>query len=131
MSCSENADCVTNRAGQGQCVCRRGYRGDGDNCFIIPSDVSIRGYADPQQTSLNKLSPHIKMKTLSDLQPQVVHFYEVSNFGPFDVGNIIVNISWPLQTDEGDWLLYLTDVPYFKVFYFSRICTIFDSLNDL
>ena len=55
------------------------------------------------------------MKTLSDLQPQVVHFYEVSNFGPFDVGNVIVNISWPLQTDEGDWLLYLTDVPYFKV----------------
>ena len=57
------------------------------------------------------------MKTLSDLQPQVVHFYEVSNFGPFDVGNVIVNISWPLQTDEGDWLLYLTDVPYFKVFF--------------
>ena len=60
------------------------------------------------------------MKTLSDLQPQVVHFYEVSNFGPFDVGNVIVNISWPLQTDEGNWLLYLTDVPYFKVKFLKK-----------
>ena len=74
------------------------------------------------------------MQSQSDLGPEIQHFYEVSNFGPFDVGHVIVsdlqilrklklldlisfqvNISWPLQTIEGDWLLYLTDTPVIKV----------------
>ena len=42
LSCSENADCITNKLGQGQCSCRRGYRGDGINCFIIPSDGRLK-----------------------------------------------------------------------------------------
>ena len=42
LSCSEQADCVTDRGGQAQCVCRRGYRGDGQTCSIIPSDCQYQ-----------------------------------------------------------------------------------------
>ena len=32
-----------------------------------------------------------------------------------DLISFQVNISWPLQTIEGYWLLYLTDIPVIKV----------------
>ena len=71
---------------------------------------------------------------VTDLGPEILHYYEISNFGPFDVGNVIVsqsitqfgawqtlmtnvqvNVSWPLKTTDGDWLLYLTEAPVIKV----------------
>ena len=42
LSCSEQADCVTDSEGQAQCVCRRGYQGDGQTCSIIPSDCQYQ-----------------------------------------------------------------------------------------
>ena len=81
----------------------------------IISPVSVRGYADPEKTTLQKISAEKAIRTLNDMEHQIIHYYEVSNFGPFDVGNVIVNVSWPLQTEDGNWLLYMTDVPYIKV----------------
>ena len=28
---------------------------------------------------------------VTDLGPEILHYYEISNFGPFDVGNVIVS----------------------------------------
>ena len=114
LSCSENADCETDSDGQGQCVCRRGFRGDGENCFIIPSDVTLRGYGDPEQSAVKQLSGVQNPETMGDLGPEVSHYYEVSNFGPFDVGKVFINVSWPLKTKGNDWLLYLTEAPSIK-----------------
>ena len=30
---------------------------------------------------------------VTDLGPEILHYYEISNFGPFDVGNVIVSQS--------------------------------------
>eukprot|EP00092_Neocalanus_flemingeri_P000676 GFUD01000718.1.p1 GENE.GFUD01000718.1~~GFUD01000718.1.p1 ORF type:complete len:1537 (-),score=283.11 GFUD01000718.1:154-4470(-) len=113
LACSENAECVLNKFGQGQCICRTGFQGDGSQCTVIPSDVSIRGYANPDMAILDPWAA-TDVSLFSDLGPQVNHYYEVSNFGPFDVGSVIVNISWPLQSADGDWILYLVEKPFVK-----------------
>jgi len=113
LDCSGNADCVSNQFGQGQCICRIGFQGDGSQCTVIPSDVSIRGYANPEMAVLDPW-PDMDVYVFSDLGPQINHYYEISNFGPFDVGNVIVNISWPLQSADGDWILYLVETPFVK-----------------
>ena len=110
LSCSDLADCVTDRAGQAQCVCRRGYQGDGQTCAIIPSHcesqiiieiltshclslslslVKIRGYANPETAQLRS-AEETDISTIEDIGPSVVHYYEISNTGPFDVGNVFV-----------------------------------------
>ena len=33
------------------------------------------------------------LQSQSDLGPEIQHFYEISNFGPFDVGHVIVSES--------------------------------------
>ena len=114
LACSENADCVTNLDGQGRCVCRRGFKGDGDNCFIIPSDVTLRGYGDPETSEVKTIKAVNNIEAQSDLGPEVSHYYEVSNFGPFDVGKVFINVSWPLKTKDQGWLLYLTETPSIK-----------------
>ena len=53
---------------------------------------------------------------MTDLGPAVHHYYEVTNFGPYDIGNVIVNLSWPLKSSEGLDLLYLTERPFIKYF---------------
>ena len=35
-----------------------------------------------------------ELEIFSDLGPAVNHFYEISNFGPFDLGKIYVRISY-------------------------------------
>ena len=108
LSCSEHADCVTDSEGQAECVCRRGYQGDGQTCSITPSDcqyqlckiylqiiifslslVKIRGYANPETAQL-RTADDTDISTIEDIGPSVVHFYEISNTGPFDVGNVFV-----------------------------------------
>jgi len=113
LDCSENAECVMNNYGQGQCICRTGFQGDGRQCIVIPSDVSIRGYAMPDMSFLDAW-PSTYVTLFRDLGPEVTHYYEISNFGPFDVGNVIVNISWPLQNADGDWVLYMVEKPFVK-----------------
>ena len=39
--------------------------------------------------------PSTDISVFSDLGPDVTHYYEVSNFGPFDVGNVIVSLRSP------------------------------------
>ena len=53
---------------------------------------------------------------MADLGPAVHHYYEVTNFGPYDIGNVIVNLSWPLKSVDGLDLLYLTERPFIKYF---------------
>ena len=59
-------------------------------------------------------------ETLGDLGPEVAHYYEVSNFGPFDVGKVFINVSWPLKTKDHNWLLYLTEAPSIKYSSFGK-----------
>ncbi|KAL7059995.1 hypothetical protein AAHC03_09430 [Spirometra sp. Aus1] len=44
------------------------------------------------------------------LGPEVKHIFLVSNSGPSPMENIWVNLSVPVQTQEGDFLVYLLDV---------------------
>ena len=92
--------------------------------------MKIRGYANPESAELRS-ADETDISTIEDIGPSVVHYYEISNTGPFDVGNVFVRenisfsskvrpflsfaqleVSWPLQSSEGDWLLYLTETPY-------------------
>ena len=50
----------------------------------------------------------------------MAHYYEVSNFGPFDVGKVFINVSWPLKTKDHNWLLYLTEAPSIKYSSFGK-----------
>ena len=94
-----------NNLGQGQCICKNGCRGDGKQCSVSPSDglflfsvlnihfsllMSIRGHANPDMAILDSW-PASGMRYFRDLGPEVTHYYEVSNFGPFSVGNVIVS----------------------------------------
>ena len=101
---------MTDSGGQAHCVCRRGYRGDGQTCSIIPSQckyqitvdiniltasstyvslVKIRGYANPETAQLRP-GANTDISTIEDIGPSVVHYYELTNTGPFDVGNVFV-----------------------------------------
>ena len=53
--------------------------------------VTLRGYANPETSVLKQMSAVSNMQSQSDLGPEIQHFYEVSNFGPFDVGHVIVS----------------------------------------
>ncbi|VDL96749.1 unnamed protein product, partial [Schistocephalus solidus] len=44
------------------------------------------------------------------LGPEVKHIFLISNSGPSPMENIWVNLSVPIQTQEGDFLVYLLDV---------------------
>ena len=37
--------------------------------------------------------PSTYVTLFRDLGPEVTHYYEISNFGPFDVGNVIVSLN--------------------------------------
>ena len=52
--------------------------------------VTLRGYADPETDNLRS-SQTTDISTVEDIGPRVVHYYELSNFGPFDVGNVFVS----------------------------------------
>ena len=51
--------------------------------------VTLRGYANPETSVLKQMSAVSNLQSQSDLGPEIQHFYEISNFGPFDVGHII------------------------------------------
>ena len=51
--------------------------------------MKIRGYADPEKDQLRS-EGNTDISTIEDIGPSVVHFYEISNTGPFDVGNVFV-----------------------------------------
>ena len=60
-----------------------------DNVF--PFIVSLRGYANPDMAKLDDW-PSTKLTTFRDLGPEVNHYYEVSNYGPFDVRSIVSKV---------------------------------------
>jgi hypothetical protein len=49
LDCDENAECVMTRYGAPQCACAQGYRGNGTDCEILPSDIEISGESRPNQ----------------------------------------------------------------------------------
>ena len=56
--------------------------------------MNVRGYANPENAELRP-GAETDIATIEDIGPSVVHYYEISNTGPFDVGNVFVrgNIS--------------------------------------
>ena len=56
--------------------------------------MTLRGYADPESSRLGAMPAVNELEIFSDLGPAVNHFYEISNFGPFDLGKIYVRISY-------------------------------------
>ncbi|XP_023331515.1 nidogen-2 isoform X4 [Eurytemora carolleeae] len=114
LNCDENSLCILNSYSQGECKCKPGYQGDGVNCTLIPSIVSLVGTAEPQTLGINSKPETAPGGTLSKIGPGVLHSYTLHNKGPFDVGNIAVNISWPLQDESGNWILYLFEIPYIE-----------------
>jgi hypothetical protein len=60
-----------------------------------PCSVQLRGFASPEHGELVPSSrPPVnpRLKSLADLGPEVIHTYEVTNLGPYDVGNLLVSI---------------------------------------
>ena len=53
--------------------------------------VTLRGYSSPESSQLEHLSAVKDIEFVTDLGPEILHYYEISNFGPFDVGNVIVS----------------------------------------
>ena len=51
--------------------------------------MKIRGYANPETAQL-RTADDTDISTIEDIGPSLVHFYEISNTGPFDVGNVFV-----------------------------------------
>ena len=51
--------------------------------------VKIRGYANPETAQLRP-GAETDISTIEDIGPSVVHYYELTNTGPFDVGNVFV-----------------------------------------
>jgi len=107
LNCSANSDCTINRFGQGECKCRAGYEGDGVTCNIIPSKVEMTGMADPAQMVMQTSTNSEGMNRIP-----VSHTFQVTNHGPFDVGHLVINVSWPLLDSSGESLLYLEEKPF-------------------
>ena len=55
--------------------------------------VTLRGYSSPESSQLEHLSAVKDIEFVTDLGPEILQYYEISNFGPFDVGNVIVSQS--------------------------------------
>jgi hypothetical protein len=119
LQCHPEAKCTVDRHGQGQCVCNSGLQGDGFSCQVIPSEVSLRGYANPD-SALVDINSDKAVSVLSDLGPSVNHYVEVTNYGPYDIGNMVINLTWPLKNKDSIDLLYLTERPFTKYFSGSR-----------
>ena len=51
--------------------------------------MKIRGYANPESAQLRPTADS-DISTIEDIGPSVVHYYELTNTGPFDVGNVFV-----------------------------------------
>ena len=51
--------------------------------------MKIRGYANPETAQLRPAAD-TDISTIEDIGPSVVHYYELTNTGPFDVGNVFV-----------------------------------------
>jgi hypothetical protein len=56
--------------------------------------VQLRGFASPEHGELVPSRPPVnpRPKSLADLGPEVIHTFEVTNLGPYDVGNLLVSI---------------------------------------
>lgn len=79
-----------------------------------------------------------QMKNLEDIGSRVTHKYQIDNNGNWDLNDLRISISWPIQVSPGEgvrgkpgkWLLYLESIPIVsgKLFvsvtkYFQLFCT--------
>ena len=68
--------------------------------LLFSSVVELRGQAVPEHGQLTPGPVSSRVKALADLGPEVTHTFEVTNLGPFDVGNLLVS-----QMDTLNWIL--------------------------
>jgi hypothetical protein len=61
---------------------------------IKSCSVQLRGFASPEHGELVPSRPPVnpRLRSLADLGPEVIHTFEVTNLGPYDVGNLLVSI---------------------------------------
>lgn len=81
------------------------------------------------------------MKNLEDIGARVTHKYQIDNNGQWDLPDIKVIVSWPIQVfpgpdagnRPGKWLLYLESVPVISgknIVFFLRIFDIYFTLGS-
>lgn len=55
-----------------------------------------------QRSSFDNTLKIDDVSSVDDLGPQLTHVYTLSNMGDLAVGNVVVNISWPLKVTSID-----------------------------
>lgn len=93
LECNDNAECVVDRYGQPTCQCIPGFKGDGNTCKIVPSEIRINGFSQPEEMLFDNANPDEN----DARNMEVNHFYQVSNLGPHTVGGLQVEVKWPLK----------------------------------
>lgn len=79
----------------------------------LETDLVIKGNSYPQEFHYN-LSQYVDIEnatTEQEIGPQVVHIYDISNFGPSTIEEAELYVIWPYETMEGDDLMYLLARP--------------------
>jgi hypothetical protein len=111
LDCDANAECVQGSYGQAECKCLNGFSGNGLNCIIVPSQLSLTGVSEPEEIMLEPDNYPDIVASVSDIGPLIEHIYEVRNIGAQTVGNVEVQVSWPLKDASGIDITYLPETP--------------------
>lgn len=79
----------------------------------VETDLVIKGNSYPQEFhyNLTQYKPIENATTEQEIGPQVVHIYDISNFGPSTIEEAEIYVIWPYETQEGDDLMYLLSRP--------------------
>jgi hypothetical protein len=74
--------------------------------------ITLTGVSHPEHILANaswKAASDFANETV--IGPEVVHLYEITNFGPSQVASMRTFIQWPLSLSDGSYLLYLLETP--------------------
>lgn len=79
----------------------------------LETDLVIKGNSNPQEFhyNLTQYKDIENATTEQEIGPQVVHIYDISNFGPSTIEEAEIYVIWPYETLEGDDLMYLLARP--------------------
>ncbi|XP_059095776.1 nidogen-like [Tigriopus californicus] len=110
LDCNDNSECVVDRYGQPSCQCISGFTGDGEVCKIVPSEIRISGFAQPEELLFDNANPDEN----DPRNIEVNHFYQVSNLGPHTVGGLEVEVKWPLKDSQDQPITVLSVKPQVK-----------------
>ncbi|CAH1801714.1 unnamed protein product [Owenia fusiformis] len=74
--------------------------------------IQLTGVSKPEQLIYNTSQiTHIQPTIDTHIGPQLIHLFEVRNFGPSTIASTQVEILWPSQFETGGHLFYLTEIP--------------------